>query len=776
MLVEEVADALVEHDRQRNQMGFCIRRNFIIIPTFRSGSTTLHSTHSRQVGFDSIHLFKRMRRRYTDRLRLRFPMPQLDIGSLAPGEPAIVTNDSPNDVAAPPVAPQDNAPQKVHALTSTVALATGTSVLTGESARTDSPSVETFASSSALQSVSMISSWSAMTASSSPVTSSTTTSSSLASSTIATSSLHPSSIPSRVALVTSSTSQTPSSSSLAPSSIVSASASASSDAAPYTLTHGAPFYASLALGALILIACLAVVIAFLIRVRARRRDRAALTHIAWDPVVPGGGGGGGEKDSTAGTRTLADLDLVGTDASLAGDRDVGEPKRDTEASFLTLSRRGSLAHPHSAAADENNFNSDAYSYSYADPNAGSGVGGAPLDAPYAYPHQQHPNPFVESAYYYAPHQVPPLADSAAYPLPPFPASASDTRHSVAPRLSFTSGPYPTARPLPAYLADRDPHAHRASVSTNTTGTYRSAASTSWSERQRERQSRSAASSRSGSVRSAQLMSASTLRVANGGGSRASTALGYHENELGHEEEEGGPAPVHGRDKEKGFLALDTWRTRRPSESFAARAGGVEGWRPLQPHEHEQQQQQQGWGETLRASVLGAFHAVTGAASPLGASANTANSNAASASGEDALTRAPTTGRARREAGWARFAQAERARSVSSARSIRTDASGGMGGMYMDLARPPALGLGLHPQYSANTNPFGSTTGSDADAASVRTDNSRAPLVDGHGGIRRPRPAVVSRVSQESGSVYSVGSAVPPQGYNGYGYGYGARAG
>ncbi|KAJ7437249.1 hypothetical protein B0H11DRAFT_632070 [Mycena galericulata] len=636
-----------------------------------------------------------MRRRYTDRLRLRFPMPQLDIGSLAPGEPAIVTNDSPYYVAAPPVAPQDNAPQQVHALTSTVVLVTGTSVLTGESARTYSLSAETLASSTALQSVSMISSWSAMTASSSPVTSSSTTSSSLASSTIATSSLHPSSIPSRVALVTSSTSQTPSSSS-PPSSTVSASASASSDAAPYTLTHGAPFYASLALGALILIACLAVVIAFLIRVRARRRYRAALTHIAWDPVIPGGGGG--EKDSTAGTRTLADLDLVGTDASLAGDRDVGEPKRaagDAEASFITLSRRGSLAHAHPDAADENNFNSDAYSYSYADPHAGSGVGGAPLDAPYAYPHQQHPNPFVESAYYYAPHQAPPLADSAAYPLPPFPASASDSHHSVAPRLSFTSGPYPTARPLPAYLADRDPHAHRASVSTDTTtGTYRSAASTSWSERQR--QSRSAASSRSGSVRSAQLLSASTLRVANGGGSRASTALGMHHEEEEEEDARDGGGPEQAHEGGKGFLALDTWRTRRPSESFAARAGGMEGWRPLQPHEHKQEQQQQGWGETLRASVLGAFHAVTGAASPLGANASTANSNAAS--GEDALTRAPTTGRARREAGWARFAQAERARSVSSARSIRTDASVGMGvggGVHGPRA-PSCAGAGAAP--------------------------------------------------------------------------------
>ncbi|KAJ7804132.1 hypothetical protein B0H14DRAFT_1625218 [Mycena olivaceomarginata] len=240
-----------------------------------------------------------MRRPYltSDRLRLRFPMPhpQLDIGSLGPGEPAVVQNPA-SSSSEDDVAPQDDAPQNVQLVPSATQPAPSASssdrAISGQSTQTGSTtslgSTEAFTSTSAqLASATGLSS----------VTSSLTTSLvSLASpTTAASSSMYPLSLSSSVSSATpsasSSESVSPVSSSIAPSR---ASASASSSASPSATSaaagprgigHDTAFYAGVALGVFILIACLATIIACLVRFRTRRREAAAVAAIAWDPVV-----------------------------------------------------------------------------------------------------------------------------------------------------------------------------------------------------------------------------------------------------------------------------------------------------------------------------------------------------------------------------------------------------------------------------------------------------------------------------------------------------------
>ncbi|KAF7321156.1 hypothetical protein HMN09_00203700 [Mycena chlorophos] len=166
--------------------------------------------------------------------------------------------------------------------------------------------------------------------------------------------------------------------------------SPSNSATPH-LDHGALFYASVSLGVLSIIASIAGAVTYCIRIRRQ----AKRNPIAWDPVtIPQ-------------PEQKPDIVFV-PDLTLAGDRDVGEPKRSNS----------TLAH--------------------------------------AYEEQS----------YYSPHQIPPLADSAAYPLPPV------APHSDGPYLLPANGP-----------------THTPSLS------------------------RSRISSRTGSIRS-NLASASTLRVAN----------------------------------------------------------------------------------------------------------------------------------------------------------------------------------------------------------------------------------------------------------------------
>lgn len=401
------------------------------------------------------------------------------------------------------------------------------------------------------------------------------------------------------------------------------------------MTHGAPFDAVIILGALIVVALLATLAACLFRLRVRRRDAA--TKIGWDPVVL--------EDGKA-----------SPDDSLAGDRDVGEPKRSD--SFL------------------------------------GGSTTTPLDAGYP----QHPNPFAESAYY-SPHEIAPLADSTAYPLPP---------------IRSQGGPYPTARPLPAHLADRDPHRVSARGSP--------------------------ASSRSGSLRS-QLHSATSLGalcVANGPSSRASTVLGMNapQLELSHHEALKSLGTPREREARPRYMSLEgrgldvPWRR----ESFAVRGGGTPGWARLPAARDEEQgqaergetqgQQVEGWTQTIRASVLGAFQAVTGTAMP----------SAAPWPEDDGLTRAPSMARARRELGWRRFAAQEIDDNDSDASTIDIREPRG----HFDLPPPPAA-LQLSGISMARS-----------DADTVRTEHSRVPLI--------PRPLPVSRAS----SVYSTVSAVPPQ--------------
>ncbi|KAJ7493685.1 hypothetical protein FB451DRAFT_1215128 [Mycena latifolia] len=466
------------------------------------------------------------------------------------------------------------------------------------------------------------------------------------------------------------------------------------------MTHGAPFYAAIALGVLIAVAILATIIACIIRIRARRRHAAATT-IGWDPVVLADG-----KPSTS----------TAPDYSLAGDRDVGEPKR----------------------ADDDFVG--AYQPQF----------------------EQHPNPYVYTENtYYAPHQVAPLADSAAYPLPPPPLA-------LALPLS-NNGPYPTARPLPAHLADRDPH--RLSARGSVVSSHNKSFVSSYNQ--------SRASSRSGSVRS-HLHSASTfgaLCVANrtsagsAVSSRASTALGMNAHAPPHDHDHdfraGAPHHEYGTAQSVAEFGTPREREARPRfmslgngrgldvpwrrESFAARGGGAPGWAQI-PAAHDEGQmreqggaqgqgQTEGWTQTIRASVLGAFHAVTGGAL----------SPAPSEPEDDGLTRAPSMSqsraRARRESGWARFAAQEM--DDSDAPTIgapEREHAAYEGHNHFQLAPPPAA-----LQLSAT----GTGISSRSDADTVRTENSRAPLI--------PRPQPVSRAS----SVYSTGSVVP-------GYTYGAR--
>ncbi|KAJ6554246.1 hypothetical protein B0H19DRAFT_1152961 [Mycena capillaripes] len=632
-----------------------------------------------------------MRRRYimSNHLRLRFPMPQLDIGNLAPGEPAIVQ--SPQEVA-----PQDVAPQQVQSVGTETKLSFETGgasdkAISSQSTRIDTGSTTALESTAAFESASAriatvptsVPADSSVTEVSSSTVSLFAVSTSMILSPIASTSSRSSSSPVALAISASSSDSTMSASS----SLALSSSSPSSSTSPATtsadpskvMTHNAPFYAAIILGVLILIACVATIVACLIRIRTRRRDAAEISTIGWDPVVVDSA-----KEHTP------------SDFSLSGDRDVGEPKRSD--SFVTAR--------------------ESYRPSF--------------DATYPNPFLD-PNPFVETAYY-SPHQVPPLADSSAYPLPPRPPLT----------IPLPNGPYPTVRPLPAHLANRDPH--RGSISTTNFG-------------------RSAASSRSGSVRS-HLPSATTLCVTNGSASRASTALGMHDDlsqdqRYDHPREHDGPpqhaadfdfgAPLaqsvqeYGTPRERGarprFMSLGSGRGldvpwRR--ESFAVRGGGAPGWAPLTNADHTGQAhrdegQGEGWTQTIRASVLGAFHAVTGVGSPAALSREEAREE-----GDDGLTRRPSMARERRELGWRRFEERERdlerQQSVSSRRSS-------LRAMHIPERSidHPQLNSAISMATTAMTN------------TSVRTDNSRVPL------IARPRPAaLVSRAS----SVYSTVSAAP----------------
>ncbi|KAJ7697004.1 hypothetical protein B0H17DRAFT_1130652 [Mycena rosella] len=639
---------------------------------------------------------QKMRERYarSERLRLRVPTPQLDIGDVTPGEPVIVQNESDPFYAAGPqeVEPQNDAPQQVQSVApatpSPLRIAVGSpspSTRIAESSRISlsSASVRSVESASRSRSLAIASS-SAAAFSSSPaaslITSSASASSSVPSSTSASSSSSESTLPASSSSTTSSTS-------------VSASATSAAAAHSYTMSQGAPFYAAIALGALIAIALVATIVACIIRVRARRRAADAAT-IGWDPVVL--------EDGKASTSTDPDF-------SLAGDRDVGEPKRSD--SFVSVDRRASLYQPDRAF------------------NAGYPQHPNPFDEP---PPPPHPNPFEERAHYASYQQhvpPPPLAESAAYPLPPM-AMLPDPYPT-----DRGSGPYPTARPLPAYLAARDPH--RLSIGTSAPS--------------------SRASSRSGSVRS-HLPSASTLVIANGAGysssasSRASTALGMNgqpqpQHQYGGQQPHAFGAPQHAQSVQE----FGTPREKEARPRFMSLGDGqglavpwqrerTPGWAAL-PDAHDagqgqgQGQQPEGWTQTLRASVLGAFAAVTGAppAPP------------ARADSDDGLTRKPSMGRARREreAGWRRFAAADEGdEGDGESVSDGSDVGGGERGAYYLAPPPTALWLS-----HAGTG----MSSMRSDTETVRTEHSRVPL------IGRPRPA--SRAS----SVYSTGSAVPGYG-------------
>ncbi|KAJ6483123.1 hypothetical protein C8R45DRAFT_1148848 [Mycena sanguinolenta] len=164
-----------------------------------------------------------------------------------------------------------------------------------------------------------------------------------------------------------------------PSSSTSPSSSASASSAA-SISHGASFYATIALGTLIFIACIAALVACLIRIRTHRRAAAAISTIAWDPAVLDGG-----KKGTA------------TDLSLVGDCDVGEHRRSE--SFLA----GGSTH------------TDSYQYQPT----------PPFDNPYQAPM----NPLVETAYY----SGAPARRRRGVPAPPTAAGAHDDDPALHPQ-------------------------------------------------------------------------------------------------------------------------------------------------------------------------------------------------------------------------------------------------------------------------------------------------------------------------------------------------------
>ncbi|KAF7343949.1 hypothetical protein MVEN_01683700 [Mycena venus] len=701
-------EADVDLDR-RDQLGGTKCTNFAEF--FQSNSLREHNTHLHK--FIASFLPKRDPSNCMQRpahLRLRFPMPQLDIGSLAPGEPVVVQN-SPYYAG---VAPQDDAPQQVHSVAAST-LGTGTAAATSLAAGDASDRAISTASTGMISTAStgslvVFQSTSATAIALSSVTFSLASSASMASSLVAPSASASPSIPSSVVLAASVQSTLPASSSIAPSFVAPSSSSPSPSASPSPsvspspaalpepTTHGATFYSAIALGTLILVACVATIIACLVRFRTRRREAAAVATIAWDPVVLDGGG----KESTA------------PDLSLTGDRDVGEPKR--SASFISSS----------ASYPQHQPPPFAFETTYQPP---------PFDPTYA-----HPNPFVETAYY-SPHQVPPLVDSAAYPLPPAPP-----RPPLTIPLSHDGGPYPTARPLPAYLADRDPHRIARMLHPSASSTTISGSGSGW---------RTAASSRNGSVRSHLPSATSIGRV---------RRLGvYPEREDGKHQDDQHNRPPHAqsvrdfgtpreREKRPRFMSLPSGRGLEVSwrrESFAVRGGAEPGWAHLSesPREDDGEQRQR-WTQTLRASVLGAFHAVVG--SPV--AGRDAREEAGEEFGdEDGLTRAPSMQRRRREEGWRRFALREEADLERGTTSVSSSSWGSVShipGCSFGQLEPPAAAL-QHSGISMGTN----------DGASVRTGHSRVPLIQ----VARPRPAaLVSRAS--AGSVYSTASASAGYGY------------
>jgi hypothetical protein len=154
---------------------------------------------------------------------------------------------------------------------------------------------------------------------------------------------------------------------------------------------------------------------------------------------------------------------------------------------------------------------------------------------------------------------------------------------------------------------------------------------------------------------------------------------------------------------------------------------------------EGQGQGEGWTSTLRASVMGALHAVTGVGAPR-------------EEGDDGLTRAPSMQRERREEGmgWQRrFAREEGEWEQGSGYALSRSSASAPYVPNGYLEPPPLAAL----QLSHGTS--GTATDGDGDGMSVRTENSRVPLV------ARPRPAaVVSRAS----SVYSTAGYGEGEGY------------
>ncbi|CAK5270101.1 unnamed protein product [Mycena citricolor] len=344
---------------------------------------------------------------------------------------------------------------------------------------------------------------------------------------------------------------------------------------PETLTHGVPLYAAIGLGAVIIIALGITIVACIIRVRNRSSAKGNQKNIEWDP-----------------SRTSIAEDRISQDCSMAGDRDVGEPKREPERGGSVSIRGGYIPGlPPVAYADDGRYFYGGHPHSRM--------------SSLHYPHAPYPNPFADvnqgaSPYY-------PLGDSTAYPLPPAPIATGYPQHRHAQRL-YSNSATPSAYSM---------------------------------------------HSRNGSICS-QLPTTSTLCVANPPlppppQNPYAARFSLPELSIGTPRE---------REARPRFMSLPDGRGLEvPWEEKCAEETRGKAWDPLEVRRRAARAQDrvagesesenaEGWGESLRASVLGAIFAVTG------------GSNAGE-DDPDRYTPAPNmVAKERRESGWKRFAETE----------------------------------------------------------------------------------------------------------------------
>ncbi|KAJ7607702.1 hypothetical protein FB45DRAFT_1011212 [Roridomyces roridus] len=319
----------------------------------------------------------------------------------------------------------------------------------------------------------------------------------------------------------------------------------------------------------------------------------------------------------------------------------------------------------------------------------------PYQTPFGAPHPHrasvdpaHTNPEDNSNPFVDGYTHPPLAEITAYPLPPpagaapmfippmiLPGPRTQSPLPLPPPGAMTSAT-PRGRPLPVHPCQRQSVVRQQS-------------------------------SRTGSIRSTSHSAATLgpLWVANA-----------------HDADEGYQEPYRTLEGGWGTLGAPESTPRNRNHDL--------------PPAEQPQQQEGGWGQALRASVLGALQVVTGVRG--GALSPVVEDDV------DRLTRAPSMARERREAGWARFRGWDGSFSSSSAASSRMSDSG-----RLNVPDPAYYGIGKATDWGESTGALTISTLEGGNGVSIGGVSrcSEAPLIK--------RPPNVARES--GGSVYSVKS-------------------